>query len=126
MVHLNRRNEDPNLLWKYHIAPGRFDDQRLYSMGLDKFNQANPRQMTYARPQNNLPTLALPFQVKRKSFCFLSYVCLLGILWCWFLGWNRSIYKCYFGKYWIWSRWNGLGITNIIKPNKCIWQFSST
>jgi uncharacterized surface protein with fasciclin (FAS1) repeats len=63
MTRLNRRNEDPNLLWKYHIVAGRFDDQRIFNMAQDKFNQASPRQMTDARPQNNLPTMALPFQV---------------------------------------------------------------
>jgi hypothetical protein len=65
MARLNRRNEDPGLLWKYHIAPGRFDDQAIYNMAQEKFNQASPRQMANDRPQNNLPTLALPFQVKR-------------------------------------------------------------
>ncbi|UJR14861.1 hypothetical protein I4U23_001846 [Adineta vaga] len=63
MSRLNRRNEDPNLLWKYHIVPGRYDDQALYNMAQDKINQANPRQMTDVRPQNNLLTLASPFQV---------------------------------------------------------------
>jgi hypothetical protein len=63
---VNQRNEDPNLLWKYHIVPGRYDDQAIYSIAQDKFNQASPRQMTGDRPQNNLPTMALPFQVRRK------------------------------------------------------------
>ncbi|CAF0817027.1 unnamed protein product [Adineta steineri] len=63
MTRINRRNEDPTLLWKYHIVPGRFDDQTIYNMAQDKFNQANPRQMADNRPQNNLPTMALPFQV---------------------------------------------------------------
>ena len=81
MTRLNRRNEDPNLLWKYHIVPGRFDDQRLFNIAQEKFNQVNPRQMTGTRPQNNIPTLALPFQVKANnshkekkiySFCFSS------------------------------------------------------
>jgi hypothetical protein len=66
MARLNRRNEDPNLLWRYHIVPGRFDDQAIYNMAQDKYTQANPRIMAYARPQNNLPTLAKPFQVCRK------------------------------------------------------------
>lgn len=63
MTRINRRNEDPNLLWKYHIVPGRLDDQAIYNMAQEKFNQAHPKQMTDVRPQNNLPTLALPFQV---------------------------------------------------------------
>jgi hypothetical protein len=68
MQRINRRNEDPNLLLKYHIVPGRYDDQALFNMAQEKFNQANPRQMTNSRPQNNLPTLALPFQVTKKIF----------------------------------------------------------
>ncbi|CAF3799049.1 unnamed protein product [Rotaria sp. Silwood1] len=63
MMHLNRKNEDPNLLWRYHIVPGRYDEQILYNMAQTKFNQANPRQMIGIRAQNNLPTIALPFQV---------------------------------------------------------------
>ncbi|CAF4181530.1 unnamed protein product [Rotaria sp. Silwood2] len=63
MMHLNRKNEDPNLLWKYHIAPGRYDEQILYNMAQTKFDQANPRQTVGIRAQNNLPTIALPFQV---------------------------------------------------------------
>ncbi|CAF1590334.1 unnamed protein product, partial [Adineta ricciae] len=63
MARINRRNEDPNLLWKYHIVPGRYDDQALYNLAQEKFNQASPRQMTDARPQNSLLTLAAPFQV---------------------------------------------------------------
>jgi hypothetical protein len=63
MALLSRRNEDPNLLWRYHLVPGRYDDQTLFNMAQDKFNQANPRQMADVRPQNNIPTMALPFQV---------------------------------------------------------------
>ena len=63
MIRLSQRNEDPNLLWKYHIVPGRYDDQKLYNMAQEKLNQASPRQMASVRAQNNLPTLALPFQV---------------------------------------------------------------
>lgn len=65
MTRINRRNEDPNILWKYHIISGRYDDQTLFNMAAEKLNQANPRQMTSIRPQNNLPTMALPFQVCR-------------------------------------------------------------
>jgi uncharacterized surface protein with fasciclin (FAS1) repeats len=68
MALINQRNEDPNLLWKYHIVPGRYDDQTIYNIAQDKFNQASPRQMTNNRPQNNLPTMALPFQVRKKTF----------------------------------------------------------
>ncbi|CAF4706187.1 unnamed protein product, partial [Rotaria magnacalcarata] len=39
------------------------DDQTLYNMAQTKLNQANPRQMIDLRAQNNLPTIALPFQV---------------------------------------------------------------
>jgi hypothetical protein len=63
MARLNRRNEDPNLLWRYHIVPGRYDDQAIYNMAQEKITQANPRIMANVRPQNNLPTLAKPFQV---------------------------------------------------------------
>lgn len=35
----------------------------LFNMAQEKFNQASPRQMSGIRPQNNLPTIALPFQV---------------------------------------------------------------
>ncbi|CAF2156365.1 unnamed protein product, partial [Rotaria magnacalcarata] len=63
MSHLSAKIEDPNLLWKYHIVPGRYDDQTLYNMAQTKLNQANPRQMIDLRAQNNLPTIALPFQV---------------------------------------------------------------
>ena len=66
MARLNRRNEDPSLLWKYHIVPGRYDDQTIYNMAQEKFNQANPRQMSNVRPQNNLPTVASPFQVRQE------------------------------------------------------------
>jgi len=70
MTLLNRKYEDPNLLLKYHIVRGRYDDQAIYNMARDKFNQAHPRQLGNARPQNNLPTLALPFQViKKPRFC---------------------------------------------------------
>ncbi|CAF3466569.1 unnamed protein product [Rotaria socialis] len=63
MSHLSGKIEDPNLLWKYHIVPGRYDDQTLYNMAQTKLNEANPRQMIDLRAQNNLPTIALPFQV---------------------------------------------------------------
>ncbi|CAF5214741.1 unnamed protein product [Rotaria magnacalcarata] len=63
MARINRRNENPNVLWKYHIVPGRYDDQTIFRMAEEKFNQANPRQMGTVRPQNNLPTMSLPFQV---------------------------------------------------------------
>jgi uncharacterized surface protein with fasciclin (FAS1) repeats len=63
MTRFTRKNEDPNLLWKYHIVPGRYDDQMLYNMAQEKFSQVNPRQMAGVRVQNNLPTTALPFQV---------------------------------------------------------------
>ena len=63
MSRINRRNEDPNLLWKYHIVPGLYNDQALYNLAQEKFNQASPRQMTNARPQNSLLTLAAPLQV---------------------------------------------------------------
>ncbi len=65
MMELTRKNEDLNLLWKYHIVSGRYDGQMLFNMAQEKFNQANPRQMSGIRPQNNLPTIALPFQVWR-------------------------------------------------------------
>ncbi|CAF4686800.1 unnamed protein product, partial [Rotaria magnacalcarata] len=54
MSHLSAKIEDPNLLWKYHIVPGRYDDQTLYNMAQTKLNQANPRQMIDLRAQNNL------------------------------------------------------------------------
>jgi hypothetical protein len=63
MTRLNQRNEDPSLLWRYHIVPGRFDDIKIYNMAQEKYAQANPRLMANVRPQNNLPTLATPFQV---------------------------------------------------------------
>ncbi len=63
MTRLTRKNEDLNLLWKYHIVSGRYDEQILSNMAQEKFNQANPRQMSNIRPQNNLPTIAIPFQV---------------------------------------------------------------
>ena len=63
MTRLNRRNEDPNLLWKYHIVPGRYDAQMLINMAQEKFSQVNPRQTFGIRAQNNLQTTALPFQV---------------------------------------------------------------
>ncbi|CAF1122677.1 unnamed protein product [Rotaria sordida] len=62
MTRINRRNEDPNFLWKYHIVPGRYDDQRIFNMAQEKFSQVHPSQMTNVRAQNNLPTMALPFQ----------------------------------------------------------------
>jgi uncharacterized surface protein with fasciclin (FAS1) repeats len=63
MTRLIRKNEDPNLLLKYHIVSGRYDEQMLFKMAQEIFNQASPRQMIGIRPQNNLPTIALPFQV---------------------------------------------------------------
>ena len=63
MARFGRKNEDPNLLWKYHVVPGRYDEQMLFGLAQEKSNQANPRQMGGARVQNNLPTIALPFQV---------------------------------------------------------------
>ena len=66
MARLNRRNEDPTLLWKYHIVPGVYTDQAIYNIAQERFSQTTPQQMSGARPQNNLPTMALPFQVKRK------------------------------------------------------------
>lgn len=65
MTRLNRKNEDLNLLWKYHIVSGRYDEQMLFSMAQEKLGQANPRQMAGIRPQNNLPTIAIPFQVRQ-------------------------------------------------------------
>ncbi|CAF0877364.1 unnamed protein product [Adineta ricciae] len=63
MINLNRKNEDLSVLWKYHIVPGRYDEQMLFSMAQEKYNQASPQQMLGIRVQNNLPTVALPFQV---------------------------------------------------------------
>ena len=63
MTRINRKNEDPNILWKYHIVRGRYADQTIYNMALEKYNQAHPRQMTNIRPQNNLATIAVPFAV---------------------------------------------------------------
>ncbi|CAF3692677.1 unnamed protein product [Rotaria sordida] len=63
MLQLNRKNEDLNLLWKYHIVSGAYDEQMLYNMAQTKFHQANPAQMAGIRIQNSLPTIALPFQV---------------------------------------------------------------
>lgn len=96
MARLNRRNEDPNLLWKYHIVPGRYDDQTIYNMAQEKFNQANPRQMSSARPQNNLPTVASPFQVgqrkRRGTSEMQSNDSCSGFLWDWLLRWCRSVH----------------------------------
>ena len=64
MARLNRRNEDPNLLWKYHIVPGIYTDEVIYNIAQERFTQAMPQQTTGSRPQNNLATMALPFQVK--------------------------------------------------------------
>lgn len=64
MIEINRRNEDLNLLLKYHIVSGRYDEQMLQNMAQEKYNQANPQQATDVRPQNHLPTVALPFQVR--------------------------------------------------------------
>jgi hypothetical protein len=63
MTRINRKNEDINLLLKYHIVPGRYDDLTIYNMAQDVFNQVNPRQMTNVRPQNKILTLARPFHV---------------------------------------------------------------
>ena len=68
MARLTRKNEDLNLLWKYHIVSGRYDEQMLFSIAQEKFSQADPRQMPGMKPQNNLPTTAIPFQVRRKRF----------------------------------------------------------
>lgn len=68
MARLNRRNEDPALLWKYHIVPGVYTDQTLYNLAQERFAQASPQQMTGTRPQNNLPTIAVPFQVQAMTF----------------------------------------------------------
>lgn len=67
MERFNRKNEDPNLLWKYHLVPGRYDEQMIFNMAQEKLAQANPRQMSGVRPQNNLPTVAVPFQVGSNS-----------------------------------------------------------
>lgn len=63
MARLTRKNEDLNLLWKYHIVSGRYDEQMLFNMAQEKFGQVDPRQMANIRPQNNLATTAIPFQV---------------------------------------------------------------
>jgi len=63
MTRLIRKNEDLNLLVKYHIVPGRYDEQILSNMAIEKYNQVHPKQMGNVRPQNNLPTIAVPFQV---------------------------------------------------------------
>lgn len=63
MAWFNRKNEDPNLLWKYHVVPGRYDEQMLFGLAQEKFSQATPRQMSSMRVQNSLPTIAIPFQV---------------------------------------------------------------
>lgn len=59
-----RKNEDPSLLWRYHLVSGRYDEQMIFNMAQEKFSQVNPRQISGIRPQNNLPTVALPFQVR--------------------------------------------------------------
>jgi uncharacterized surface protein with fasciclin (FAS1) repeats len=66
MARLRGKNEDLNLLWKYHIVPGRYDEQTLYTMSQEKLSQVNPRQMLDTRAQNILPTIASPFQVKKS------------------------------------------------------------
>ena len=68
MARLNRRNEDPAILWKYHIVPGVYTDQVIYNLAQERFSQTTPQQATGARPQNNLGTMALPFQVRKKTF----------------------------------------------------------
>ena len=65
MTLLTRKNQNLNLLWKYHIVSGRYDDQMLYNMAQRKFNLASQRQMIGIPLQNNLPTIALPFQVRQ-------------------------------------------------------------
>jgi hypothetical protein len=90
MTRLTRKTEDLNLLWKYHIVSGRYDEQTLANMAQEKYTLANPRQTSGIRPQNNLPTIALPFQVLRKKNSKKFKFCVLGILWSWFLRWNRS------------------------------------
>lgn len=67
MARLLQRNEDLELLWRYHIVPGRYDDVTIYNMAQEKYAQANPRLMANVRPQNNLPTLAQPFQVRERD-----------------------------------------------------------
>ena len=64
-----RRNEDPNLLWRYHLVPGRYDEQMIFNMAQEKISQSNPRQISGIRPQNNIPTVALPFQVRSNREC---------------------------------------------------------
>lgn len=93
MSRLTRKNEDLNLLWKYHIVSGRYDEQMLYNMAQEKLSQANPRQMTGIRPQNYLPTTAIPFQVRQELYrtSIEHFSCnFLGILRSWFLWWIRS------------------------------------
>lgn len=70
MASLTGRNEDWNLLWKYHIVPGRYDEQILINLAQEKLSLANPKQPSAIRPQNNLPTVALPFQVGRRDRYF--------------------------------------------------------
>ena len=36
-------------------------------MAKEKFGQVYPRQMMEMRPQNNLPTIAVPFQVREEK-----------------------------------------------------------
>ncbi|CAF0830929.1 unnamed protein product [Didymodactylos carnosus] len=63
MSRLGIKSEDPNILWKYHIVAGRYSDQTLFNMATEKFNQGTSKQLSDQRLQNNLPTMALPFQV---------------------------------------------------------------
>ena len=76
MERFNRKMEDPNLLLKYHIVSGRYDDQTLFNMAQERFSQINPRQAMPIRAQNNLPTVAVPFQVstiiQMKNMCRLT------------------------------------------------------
>ena len=38
MASLRGRNEDWNLLWKYDVVPGRYDEQILGNLGQGKLN----------------------------------------------------------------------------------------
>jgi uncharacterized surface protein with fasciclin (FAS1) repeats len=90
MMNLNRKNEDPNLLLKYHIVSGRYDEQVLFNMAQEKYSQANPKQTSGIRPQNNLPTTALPFQVEKQLTSARLTLEVLGFLWSGLLRRNRS------------------------------------
>ena len=97
MARLLTRNEDPEILWRYHIVPGRYDDVTIYNMAQEKFTQANPRMMANVRPQNNLPTLAAPFQVgMNMKFNGISFLLYVVILWIGVFRGLRSVYQCQF------------------------------